>query len=160
SLARSAVSAPDVALDAVALYLILLNANRLIDEAQRYILANLRDPPIRETLLRIAMAEVAAAMGDWAGAYSLALSVLSQDLNNFRALLIASLAADELGNVHESLGYAVRAHRAAPSAPAIVLQLMRCGNKIGDYYAAIGRSTDWATPKRPLRSSTRSSASP
>jgi len=138
SLARSAVSAPGVALDAVALYLILLNANRLIDEAHRYILTNLRDPPINETLLRIAMAEVAAATGDWAGAYSLALSVLSLDLNNFRALLIASLAAEELGNVHESLGYAVRAHRAAPSAPAVVLQLMRCGNKIGDYYAAIG----------------------
>src|SRR5262245_52932859 len=68
SLARDAVSEPGVALDAVALYLILLHANRLIDEAHRYILANLRDPPINETLLRIAMAEIAAAAGDWARA--------------------------------------------------------------------------------------------
>src|SRR5215510_482426 len=82
SLARSAVSEPGVAFDAVALYLILLQANRLVDEALGYILANLRDPPLDETLLRIAMAEIAATMGNWAGAYSLVLPVLSLDMNN------------------------------------------------------------------------------
>src|SRR5262245_33655558 len=138
SLARDAVSEPGVALDAVALYLILLHANRQIDEAHGYIQTNLRDPPLHETLLHIAMAEIAVATGNWVGAYSLALSVLSLDLNNFRALLISSLAAYELGNVHESLGYASRAHRIAPAVQAIVLQLMRCRNKIGDYYSAIG----------------------
>ena len=148
SLARSAVSEPGVAFDAVALYLILLHANRLIDEAQGYILKNLRDPPLNETLLHIAMAEIAAATGNWVGAYSLALSVLSLDMNNFRALLISSLAAYELGNVHESLGYATRAHRNAPAVPAIVLQLMRCGNKIGDYYAAIGAFNGLSDPEK------------
>src|SRR5712675_297873 len=45
SLARTAVSEPGVTYDAVALYLILLHANRLIDEAQAYIRARLQDPP-------------------------------------------------------------------------------------------------------------------
>src|SRR5215813_3373670 len=45
SLARSAVSDPGIAFDAVALYLILLHANRLIGEAHGYIRANLQDPP-------------------------------------------------------------------------------------------------------------------
>jgi len=148
SLARSAVSEAGVALDAVALYLILLHANRLIDEAHGYILANLRDPPLNETLLRIAMAEIAAATGNWAGAYSLALSVLSLDMNNFRALLFSSLAAYELGNVHESLGYATRAHRIAPAMPAIVLQLMRCRNNIGDHYSAIGAFSGLGDPEK------------
>jgi tetratricopeptide (TPR) repeat protein len=137
SLARAAVSEPGVAFDAVALYLILLHANRLIDEAQSYILRKLQDPPAEETLLHIAMGEIAAATGNWAGAYSLALSVLSRDLSNFRALLILSLASYEVGNVHESLGYATRAQRIVPAAPAVVLMLMRCQNKIGDFYAAI-----------------------
>jgi tetratricopeptide (TPR) repeat protein len=137
SLARSAVSEPGVPYDAVALYLILLHANRLIDEALAYIRAKLQDPPPNEVLLHVAMAEIAAATGNPAGAYSLALSVLSRDMNNFRALLISSLASYELGNFHESLGYAISAHRIAPGMPAVTLQLMRCQNKIGDYYAAI-----------------------
>src|SRR6266436_1746117 len=137
SLARTAVSEPGVAYDAVALYLILLHANRLIDEAQAYIRARLQDPPPGEVLLYIALAEIASATGNWAGAYSLSLSVLSRDMNNFRALLISSLAAYELGSIHESLGYAIRAHRIAQAVPAVALQLMRCQNKIGDYYAAI-----------------------
>src|SRR5262245_51108647 len=84
SLARSAVAEPGVAFDAVALYLILLHANGLIEEARGYILANLRGPPLNETLLRIAMAEIAATMGNWAGAYSLVLRVLSLDMQNVR----------------------------------------------------------------------------
>lgn len=137
SLARTAVSEPGVTYDAVALYLILLHTNRLIDEAQAYIRARLQDPPPGEVLLYIALAEIAWAAGNWAGAYSLALSVLSRDMNNFRALLISSLASYELGNIHESLGYAIRAQRIAQAVPAVALQLMRCQNKIGDYYAAI-----------------------
>src|SRR5713226_7186780 len=137
SLARTAVSEPGVTYDAVALYLILLHANRLIDEAQAYIRARLQDPPPGEVFLYIALAEIAWATGNWAGAYSLALSVLLRDMNNFRALLISSLASYELGNIHESLGYAIRAQRIAQALPAVALQLMRCQNKIGDYYAAI-----------------------
>jgi len=137
SLARSAVGEPGIPYDAVALYLILLHANRLMDEAQAYIQASLQDPPPSEVLLYLAMAEIAAATGNPEGAYSLALSVLSRDTNNFRALLISSLAGYDLGNFHESLGYAIRAHRIAPGMPAVTLQLMRCQNKIGDYYAAI-----------------------
>jgi len=137
SLARSAVGEPGIPYDAVALYLILLHANRLIDEAQAYIRARLQDPPPNEVLLYTVMAEIAAATGNSAGAYSLALSVLSRDMDNFRALLISSLATYELGNFHGSLGYAIRAHGIAPGMPAVTLQLMRCQNKIGDYYAAI-----------------------
>ena len=109
SLARSAVSEPGVPYDAVALYL---------DSAARQ-QADRRGPwptsgrdcrtrrPTRY-FCHIAMAEIAAATGNSAGAYSLALSVLSRDMNNFRALLISSLASYELGNIHESLGYAIR----------------------------------------------------
>src|SRR6266853_455861 len=59
SLARAAVGEPGVAYDAVALYLILLHGNRLIDEAQAYIRARLQDPPPGEVLLYIALAEIA-----------------------------------------------------------------------------------------------------
>src|SRR6267142_1609432 len=137
SLARSAVSESGIPYDAVALYLILLHANRLIDEAQAYIRARLQAPPPDEVLLHIVMAEIAAPRGKSAGAYSLALSVLSRDMNNFRALVISSLASHDLNNIHESLGYAIRAHRIAPGVPAVTLQLMRCQNTIGDHYAAI-----------------------
>jgi len=75
SLARTAVSEPGVTYDAVALYLILLRINKLIDEAQAYIRARLPDPPPGEVFLYIALAEIAWATGNWAGAYSLALSV-------------------------------------------------------------------------------------
>src|SRR5258706_518878 len=92
SLARTAVSEPGIPYDAVAVYLILLQGNRLIDEAQASIRARLQDPPPGEVLLYIALAEIAWAAGNWPGAYSLALSVLSRDMNNFRALLISSLA--------------------------------------------------------------------
>src|SRR2546427_10668602 len=119
------------------LYLILLHTNGLIDEALAYIRARVQDPPPGEVLLCVALAEIACATGNWVGAYSLALSVLSRDMNNFRALLISSLAGYELGNIHESLGYAIRAHRIAQAVPAVSLQLNRCQNKIGDYYAAI-----------------------
>jgi len=137
SLARTAVSEPGIPYDAVALYLILLHTNGLIDEALAYIRARLQDPPPGEVLLCVALAEIACATGNWVGAYSLALSVLSRDMNNFRALLISSLAGYELGSIHESLGYAIRAQRIAQAVPAVALQLMRCQNKIGDYYAAI-----------------------
>lgn len=137
SLARTAVSEPGVTYDAVALYLILLQTNGLIDEAQAYIRAKLQDPPPSEVLLYIALAEIACTTRNWAGAYSLALSVLSRDMNNFRALLISSFAGYELGNIDESLGYAIRADRVVQAVPAVTLQLMRCKNKIGDYYAAI-----------------------
>src|SRR5260370_14769561 len=137
SLARTAASEPGIPYDAVALYLILLHTNGLINEALAYIGTRLQDPPPGEVLLCVALAEIAWAAGNWAGAYSLALSVLSRDRNNFRALLISSLAGYELGTIHESLGYAIRAHRIAQAVPAVALQLMRCQNKIGDYYAAI-----------------------
>src|SRR2546427_12101658 len=136
SLARTAVSEPGVTYDAVALYLILLHTNRLIDEAQAYIRARLQDPPPGEVLLYIALAEIASATGNWAGAYSLSLSVLSRDMNNFRALLISSLAAYELGSIHESLGYAIRAHRIAQAVPAGAVELMGFPKKNGGYYAA------------------------
>ncbi len=160
SLARTAVSEPGVTYDAVALYLILLHTNRLIDEAQAYIRARLQDPPPGEVLLYIALAEIAWAAGNWAGAYSLALSVLSRDMNNFRALLISSLASYELGNIHESLGYAIRAQRIAQAVPAVALQLMRCQNKIGDYYAAIAAFNGLAGWRMPLPSFMRNWALP
>src|SRR6266436_2152935 len=51
SLARTAVSEPGVTYDAVALYLILLHTNKLIDEAQAYIRGRLRGPPPSEVRL-------------------------------------------------------------------------------------------------------------
>lgn len=137
ALARAAISEPGASCDAVAVYLILLQMNGLIDEAAAYAQTHGQNPPAGEVMLLTVLAEVAAATSDWLRAYTLALSVLSVNPNNSRALEIASLANYEFGNIHESLGNATRANRVNPKAQPAIMQLMRCHNKLGDFYSTI-----------------------
>ena len=137
ALARSAVNEPGVPFDAIATYLVLLQINGFIDEAETYIRARLQDVPAGEVFLATTVAEVAVATDDWARAYALALAVLATDLNNLRALAILAIASFELGSTAESLGYATRASQINPQVPMVALQLMRCYNKLGDSYAAL-----------------------
>jgi tetratricopeptide (TPR) repeat protein len=138
SLARLAADDSRGRYDATAIYLMLLQANGLTDEAHAYIQRQLQDPPAQETLLLTVMAEIAVAAGDWRQAYKLACAVIAADPDDFRALLALSRANDGLGNVHEALGNALRAHQILRGWPQAILQIMRCRNKLGDYYAAIG----------------------
>jgi tetratricopeptide (TPR) repeat protein len=135
--ARAAVGHPEAGADTVALFLLLLRENGCIDEAAAYIRTHLLPPPAGENFLLAVMAEVVLATGDLQQAYALAAAVLATNPNDFRALLAASAATFEAGNTHEALGNALRANRVDPAAPAAVLQIMRCRNALGDYYAAI-----------------------
>ena len=137
ALARDAVNATGAPVDAVAVYLILLQVNGLQAEAATFVNANLQRLPANEVFLATVVAEVAAAEYDWARAYPLALAVLAADPDNLRALAILGVASFELGSTHESLGYAMRASLINPAVPMVALQLMRCHNKFGDYYAAL-----------------------
>jgi len=123
--------------DATAIYLLLLQQNGRVDDAYRYILAHLQDPPARENLLLTVISDVAGAKGDWALARSAALIALAGNPNNFRALLALSFAAQRFGNPEEALGYAKRADKLAPESPAVAFQLMSCLNGVGDHYGAI-----------------------
>jgi len=138
SLARTAIGDLGAGNDAVALFLIVLQANGLIEEADTFITRRFRTMPAGEVFLLTVMAEIAAAMKDWKRAYQLASAVVSSDADDFRALLTLSVANYEAGNVYEALGNALRANLVRPGAQPAVLQIMRCQNKRGDYYAAIG----------------------
>jgi len=135
--ARAAAADPAATADATAVLLLLLQANGLVQEAAAFMHARLAAPPAGEHFLLGVMGEIALATGQWELAYRLATAVLSADVGNVRALLAASVATFEGGSLHESLGYAQRAQQASPGAPPAVLQLMRCHNGLGDYYAAI-----------------------
>ncbi len=135
--ARAAINEPGAPHDAVAVFLILLQINGLLDEAAAYVRAHLQRPPAGEVLLSTAVAEIAVASEEWGRAYTLGLAVLASDPDNLRALAILSIASFELGSAHESLGYALRASQVNPEVPMVALQQMRCHNKFGDYYAAL-----------------------
>lgn len=137
SLARTAISNPGAPHDASAIYLLLLQANGLLEEADAYIKSQFQNPPVGETFLLTIMAEVAASSKDWRQAYRLASAVLSADPDDFRALVTLSKANYEVGNVHESLGNALRANLLNRGVPPAILQIMRCQNRLGDYCAAI-----------------------
>ncbi len=137
ALARESISEPGANWDAVAVYLILLQMNGLVDEADAYVRKHLQIPPAGEVMLSMVLAEVAIAANDWMRAYCLALSVLSVNPNNSRAMVIASMANYEFGNIHESLGNAMRASRVNPKAQPATLQLMLCYNKLGDFYSTV-----------------------
>ena len=136
--ARLAVSGHTAAHDAQAVFLIVLQANGLIEEADAYVHRHLRIPPAGETFLLTVMAEIAAAMRNWKQAYQLASAVMSCDAYDYRALMTLSITNFAVGNVHEALGNALRANHVRKATPAAILQIMRCHNKLGDYYAAIG----------------------
>lgn len=132
------VAEPAVGHDAQALYLMLLQANGLTEEADAYIQRHLREPPPGEILLITIMAEIAAALFDWTQAYRLATAVLAADPDDFRALITLSIVNQNLHNTHEALGNALRARIINPQAQQAILHIMRCQNALGDYYAALG----------------------
>lgn len=137
ALAREAISEHGTSWDAVAIYLTLLQMNGLIDEAAAYVRMHLPSPPPGEVMLSTVLGEIAVATNDWMRAYTLALSVLSADPNNIHALVMASMANYEFGNIFESLGNATRANRVNSRAQPAILQLMLCYNKLGDFYSTV-----------------------
>jgi tetratricopeptide (TPR) repeat protein len=137
ALARKGASHREAPWDAAALYLLLLQDAGAFDEAQAYISERLQNPPPGETLLLTTIAEAALAAQDWREAYRSAAAVLATDPDDYRALLVLSTANYEIGNVHESLGNAIRAGFVRNGAAPAILQIMRCQNKLGDYYAAL-----------------------
>ncbi len=138
SIARPASADPQAGHDASAIFLMLLQANGLIGEADAYISTRLQNPPADETFLLTIMAEIAVALEDWRQAYKLASAVMYADPDDFRALLTLSRTNHAIGNYHEALGSALRAHKLVPGSPQAVLQMMRCHNRLGDYYTTIG----------------------
>jgi tetratricopeptide (TPR) repeat protein len=137
SLARKAVSGSSTPYDAAAIYLLLLQKNDLIEEADTYIKRRLPDVPSSETFLLTIMAEISLRTGNWRDAYRDACAVLSVDPDDYRALIVKSVAAYHIGNVHESLGCALAARLLRQGTPAAILQVMRCQNRLGNYYAAL-----------------------
>ncbi|MES2562640.1 MAG: hypothetical protein V4637_07920 [Pseudomonadota bacterium] len=137
SLAREAINDAEVCADASAIYILLLQKQNLLAEADAYATRRWQDPPAGETFLLTLLAEVAVAKEDWRQAYRFACAVLSADPDDIRALLALSLANYYDGNFQEALGSARRAHVIDPSCAAAILQAMRCHNKLGDYYGAL-----------------------
>jgi hypothetical protein len=84
TLTREATGEPGANADAVAVFLILLQMNGLIDEAA-YVRERLMSPPADEVLLLTVLGEVAATIGDWMRAHSMATLVLSTNPHNTRA---------------------------------------------------------------------------
>ncbi len=135
--ARVALRDQNAAPDAQAFYLSLLQANGLIDEACGYMLDHLAPPPLGETFLLTVMAEIAAAAQQWMPAYQLGCAVMATDTSNYRALIALSLANYQFNNFHEALGNAQCADLIHRGALPSTLQLMRCHNRLGDYYSAV-----------------------
>ena len=135
-LARRAVSASAAPYDASAIYLFMLQESGTLEEAYAYIRQRLEPLPPHEPFLLTIVAEVALAASDWRLAYRAASAVLAQDPDDCRALLALSLANSGIGNTHEALGNAKRAGTLDVSQP-VILQIMRCENKLGDYYATL-----------------------
>jgi tetratricopeptide (TPR) repeat protein len=114
----------------------LLQTNGLLDEAYATVRAQ-AVPPTHETFCLTIMAEVAAAAEDWMRAYQLACAVISADAENYRAMIVLSNANFAFKNYHESLGNALCASQILKASLPATLQIMRCRNMLGDYYAAI-----------------------
>lgn len=138
SLAREAMADPAASPTAAGIYVLLLQRSGLVDEAAAYISGQLPDPPAGETFLLTLAAETAVASKSWTQASRFAAGVLAADPDDCRALVAASIAHFHLGNIHHALGHALRVDALQPGAPPAILQIMRCRNKIGDHYAALG----------------------
>ena len=136
TLARGALRDPAIGPDAQAFYLMLLQANERLGEAYDHVRAQ-RTPPAGETFCLTVMAEVAAATEDWIRAYQLACGVIAADNENYRALIVLSNANFAFKNFHESLGNALCANQISRASLPATLQLMRCHNMLGDYYATV-----------------------
>lgn len=137
ALARTAVQDRAIAKDALAFYLSMLQANGLTAEAYDYVCTALTPPPFGETFLLTVMAEIAVAAKQWLHAYQLGCAALAMDAMNYRALIVLSNANFNVNNFHEALGNAQCADLTNPGSAPAALQLMRCHNKLGDYYSAI-----------------------
>ena len=137
-LARKAVSEAATPYDAAAIYLMLLQKHELVEEADAYIKRRLQNVPAGETFLLTIMAEIAMSVGNWRDAYRDACAVHCADPDDYRALIVMSVVAYQIGNIHESLGHALAAQLLNKGSPPAVLQLMRCRNRLGNYYAALG----------------------
>ena len=135
--ARKAVSGTAIPYDAAAIYLLLLQKHDLIEEADAYIGRRLQNVPASETFLLTIMAEITLQTGNWRDAYRNACAVVSADPDDFRALIVMSVAAYHIGNIHESLGHALAARMLRKDSPPTILQLMRCWNRLGNHYAAL-----------------------
>lgn len=147
AVARPAAGDHRASHDAAAIYLMLLQANGLLDEADAWMQKRLANPPADETFLLTVMAEIAVALQDWRQAYKLASAVMYSDPDDFRALLVLSRTNQGVGNYHEALGNALRAHKLMPGSPQAILQMMRCQNKLGDYHMVIGMRHELASPE-------------
>ncbi len=150
-LARAAISDLTIVPDSQAFFLMLLQANGLLDEAYDYVRTRWT-PPAGETFCLTVMAEVSAAAEDWIRAYQLACGVISTDAENYRAMIVLSNANFAFKNYHESLGNALCANQISRASLPATLQIMRCRNMLGDYYAAIAAyealaSVDAAQPQ-------------
>ena len=135
--ARNAVRDATAPYDAAAIYLLLLQQHGLIEEALDYIHRRLRDIPADETFLLTITSEIALNAGNLLGAYRDACTVHAADPNDYRALIVLSIVAFNIGNIHGSLGYARSAQMLHKGSMPAVLQLMRCHNRLGGYYAAL-----------------------
>lgn len=138
ALAQAAIGGgPDVPLDASAVYLLILQRNGLIEDADAYISRHWDDPPVGEPFLLTMIAEIAVATKNWRQAFRCASAVLAADPDDHRALIALSVANFSDGNIHEALGNARRAHALNADFAPSILQIMKCENKLGDHYAAI-----------------------
>lgn len=146
AVARTAAGDHRVNHDAAAIFLMLLQANGLLAEADTWMQARLQSPPADESFLLTVMAEIAVALEDWRQAYKLASAVMYADPDDFRALLVLSRTNQAVGNYHEALGNALRAHKLVPGSPLAILQMMRCYNKLGDYHMVIGMRHELTPP--------------
>jgi tetratricopeptide (TPR) repeat protein len=136
-LAGKSVGTSAVPYDAAAIFLLLLQKDGRSEEADAFIRTRLQDAPASETFLQTIMAEIALSTGNLREAYRGACAVLAADPIDYRALIVMSMASYEIGNIHESLGHAMRANMVRKGSLPATLQLMRCRNKLGNYYGAV-----------------------
>lgn len=138
SIAESASKAPDLPHDGMAIYLMALQGTGAYEQADAYLRQHMPEPPPDEILLLTVMAEIAVSVKDWRNAYRYASAVMYSDPDDFRALLSLSRMNIAVGNHHEALGNALRALKVMPGSVQPVGLMMRCHNKLGDFYAALG----------------------
>jgi len=134
--ARRAARTAGAPHDVAAIYLRVLQETGAFAEVAAFMRERAEAFPSDEPFLLTVMAEAALALEDWRYAYRCASAVLAHDPDDYRALLALSHANFGIGNLHEALGNAKRAATIELSPP-VILQIMRCENKLGDHYAAL-----------------------
>lgn len=138
AVAESAAKDPDLPHDAMAIYLMAMQGAGAHEQADAFVRKYVPEPPPDEILLLTVMAEIAVSVRDWRNAYRYASAVMFADPDDYRALLTLSRMNLAVGNHHEALGNALRAFKVMPGAAQPVALMMRCHNRLGDFYAALG----------------------